>query len=81
METVPNNGLIRYYTVGNLERVFVTSPNALREVLVQKVYDFPKPDLAKIQLSRITGTGLLIAEGDEHKVCNYSGLFRTFVSF
>ncbi|KAL2012161.1 hypothetical protein VTN00DRAFT_4879 [Thermoascus crustaceus] len=67
METIPNNGLIRYYMVGNLERVLVTNPSALREVLVQKAYDFDKSDLARVQLSRVTGTGLLLAEGDEHK--------------
>lgn len=66
--------------VGNLERVLVTNPSALREVLVQKAYDFDKSDLARVQLSRVTGTGLLLAEGDEHKVRNCSSPFQTFLS-
>ncbi|KAL1966959.1 hypothetical protein VTN77DRAFT_3703 [Rasamsonia byssochlamydoides] len=67
IETVPNNGLIRYYTVGNMERVLITSPKALSEVLVTRSYEFPKTELARAQLQRLTGNGLLLAEGDEHK--------------
>lgn len=68
VRNVPNDGLIRYYMVGNLERVLLTSPKALSEVLVHKAYDFCKPELVQLQLRRVTGNGLLLAEGDEHKV-------------
>lgn len=68
IRNVPNDGLIRYYMVGNLERVLLTSPKALSEVLVHKAYDFCKPELVQLQLRRVTGNGLLLAEGDEHKV-------------
>lgn len=72
IRTVPNNGLIRYYMVGNVERVLLTSPKALSEVLVHKAYDFCKPELVQLQLRRVTGYGLLLAEGDEHKVRSHS---------
>ncbi|RHZ54628.1 cytochrome P450 [Aspergillus thermomutatus] len=65
---VPNNGLIRYYIMGNLERVFLTNPKALGELLVTKVYEFPKPQMVRQSLARVTGKhGVLLVEGDEHK--------------
>lgn len=64
----PNQDLIRYYLVANLERVILTSPKALGELLVTKVYDFEKPELVRQSLRRITGDGVLLAEGEEHKV-------------
>ncbi|KAK4565841.1 hypothetical protein LTR86_003690 [Recurvomyces mirabilis] len=65
---VPNDGLIRYRMKRNQERVFVTSVKGLSEVLVQKNYDFVKPTRLRYGLGRILGVGLIIAEGDEHKV-------------
>lgn len=65
---VPNEGLIRYRVRFNRERLFVTSPKALSEVLVQKNYDFAKPRSLRLGLGRILGVGLIVAEGDEHKV-------------
>lgn len=67
--TTPNDGLIRYYISGNVERVALTNPKALSEVLVQRAYDFVKPPLLRSSLARITGIGVLLAEGTEHKVC------------
>jgi hypothetical protein len=67
-KTMPNEDLLRYYLVGNLERVICTSPKALSEILVTKVYDFEKPELVRQSLRRITGDGILLAEGEEHKV-------------
>lgn len=68
VKNLPNEGLIRYYIVGNLERVLLTSPKALSEILITNVYDFEKPELVRDSLRRITGEGILLAEGDEHKV-------------
>ncbi|KAF7716011.1 Cytochrome P450 monooxygenase [Penicillium ucsense] len=67
-ENLSNEGLIRYYMVGNLERVFLTSPKALSELLVTKNYDFEKPLLVRQTLSRVVGNGILLAEGEEHKI-------------
>lgn len=69
LKSIPNEGMIRYYMVGNLERVLLTTPRALSEVLIHKAYDFCKPELVQLQLRRVTGNGLVLAEGDEHKVC------------
>ena len=63
-----NDDLLRYYVVGNLERVMCTSPKALSELLVTKVYDFEKPEIIRESLRRVTGDGILLAEGEEHKV-------------
>ncbi|KAK4128241.1 cytochrome P450 [Parathielavia appendiculata] len=68
INSIPNNGLIRYLGPFNLERIFVTSPKALAEVLVTKNYDFVKPDQVRHSIGRILGIGILLAEGDEHKV-------------
>ncbi|KAK4506548.1 hypothetical protein PRZ48_000280 [Zasmidium cellare] len=64
---VPNNGLIRY-SIWFQERLLVTSPAALSEVLVTKNYDFIKPPQVRNGLGRILGVGILLAEGDEHKI-------------
>ena len=68
VRNLPNEGLIRYYIVGNLERVMLTSPKALSEMLVTNVYDFEKPEVVRDSLRRVTGEGILLAEGEEHKV-------------
>jgi hypothetical protein len=65
---VPNNGLIRYFDIFNVERIVVVKPSALAEVLVQKCYHFEKPKGLRQSIARILGMGLFLAEGDEHKV-------------
>lgn len=68
-QEIPNDGLIRFYLGGNLERTIATTPKALSEILVQKVYDFEKPKIVRRSLGRITGEhGVLLVEGAEHKV-------------
>lgn len=68
IRTMPNEGLFRYYIVANVERVVLTSPKALSELLVTKNYDFEKPLTVRQSLRRVVGDGILLAEGDEHKV-------------
>jgi cytochrome P450 len=46
----------------------VTSPKSLAEVLVTKNYDFQKPSQFRHTIGRLLGIGILLAEGDEHKV-------------
>lgn len=65
---IPNDGLIRYLHLFNHERLMVTSPKGLAEVLVTKSYDFVKPELLRSGVGAILGIGILFAEGDEHKV-------------
>lgn len=68
IDTVPNDGLIRYTNWFNMERVMPTNPKTLAEVLTQKNYEFIKPGHFLTALGRILGIGVLLAEGDEHKM-------------
>lgn len=68
MDTFPNNGIIRYLGLFNAERLLICSPKALGEVLVKKNYEFVKPSLFRRIFSGILGEGVLLAEGEEHKV-------------
>ena len=68
LETTPHNGLLRYRHALNRERVLVASPKALGEVLVTRNYEFIKPPQLRNGLGRLLGVGILLAEGDEHKV-------------
>lgn len=68
MEEIPNDGLIRYTNWFNSERVLLTNPKTLAEVLSAKNYEFIKPAHFRTILGRILGVGVLLAEGDEHKV-------------
>jgi cytochrome P450 len=67
IETIPNDGLIKYNHFLNTERVLPTSPKALAEVLVTKNYTFIKPSFFRHNLGRLLGNGILFAEGDDHK--------------
>lgn len=73
---IPNQGLIYYRFIFNAERIFVTSPKGLAEVLVHKNYDFIKPKQLVEGVGRILGIGLLVAEGDEHKVACHENMKR-----
>ena len=65
---IPNNGMIRFTTVFNQERLLLTSPETLSEVLVSKSYDWEKPKQMRQGLGRILGVGVLLATGEDHKV-------------
>ncbi|KAL8736801.1 MAG: hypothetical protein Q9166_000167 [cf. Caloplaca sp. 2 TL-2023] len=65
---IPNDGMLRYLNVFNEERLLITGAKALAEVLTTKNYDFIKPAMARNGLGRILGVGILLAEGDEHKL-------------
>ncbi|ENH63244.1 Cytochrome P450 97B3, chloroplastic [Fusarium oxysporum f. sp. cubense race 1] len=52
-ETVPNHGFLRYLGFFNAERIVLTSPEALHEVL---------------EAGRFLGIGLILSEGDAHKL-------------
>jgi hypothetical protein len=64
---VPNEGLIHFRGFLYQDRLILTNPKSLGEVLVQKSYDFEKPARARQFLRRILGDGLIIVEGDEHR--------------
>lgn len=64
---VPNDGFIRYSMFGT-ERLLLCNTRVLSEVLVTKAYDFVKPPGVRRGIGRTLGIGILLAEGDEHKV-------------
>ncbi|KAL8297533.1 hypothetical protein RB597_006565 [Gaeumannomyces tritici] len=67
LNSIPNDGFIRYLSILNIERLAPTSAKALQEILVTKNYDFEKPEDFRHTIGRILGVGILLAEGDEHK--------------
>lgn len=67
-DEIPNDGLIYYTALFNEERILITGTKALAEVLVQKNYDFTKPKFFTAGLGQLLGVGVLLAEGEEHKV-------------
>ncbi|TID14283.1 pisatin demethylase / cytochrome P450 monooxygenase [Venturia nashicola] len=67
IDTLPHNGLIRYYGLFNRERLFIASPEAAKDLLSTSVYKFIKPELQRALVYNISGHGLLILEGSEHK--------------
>ncbi|KEQ87191.1 cytochrome P450 [Aureobasidium pullulans EXF-150] len=67
IDAIPNDGLIRYTNWFNSERVLLTNPKTLAEVLSSKNYEFIKPAHFLDIIGRILGIGLLFAEGDEHR--------------
>ncbi|KAF2117193.1 cytochrome P450 [Lophiotrema nucula] len=67
IDTIPNDGVIYYRWLFNDPRVLITTPKALAEVLVQRNYEFIKPQRVREGLGRLLGVGILLAEGDEHK--------------
>ncbi|KAF5633649.1 pisatin demethylase cytochrome P450 monooxygenase [Fusarium tjaetaba] len=52
----------------NQERLVVTSPEGLKEVLGQNSYDYVKPHLLRAMVGKILGYGLLLSAGDVHKL-------------
>lgn len=64
---IPNDGLIYFRAFFYQDRLLLTSPEALAEVLVKKSYDFEKPGPARNILRQVLGDGLIIVEGEEHK--------------
>lgn len=67
IKTIPNDGLIRFRGFFNVDRLILTEPKTISDVLVHKTYDFEKPTRLRNFLRRILGDGLIIVEGDEHK--------------
>ncbi|GLA61254.1 hypothetical protein AtubIFM56815_002615 [Aspergillus tubingensis] len=65
---IPNDGLIRYRTLLNSDRLLVTSPEALAEVLTTKCYDFRKPKWLVGEPKQVLRVGLLLAERDDHRI-------------
>lgn len=67
-ELKSESGIIRYWGVFNQDRIIISNPKALADVLNNNCYDFEKPSEPRAFLARILGWGLILAEGDMHKL-------------
>ncbi|KAH7399149.1 cytochrome P450 [Phaeosphaeria sp. MPI-PUGE-AT-0046c] len=67
MLEVDNDGLILTRGFLHDNKLIVTTPAALADVLVHKSYDMEKPPWTRSFLRKFLGDGLLVAEGDVHK--------------
>jgi hypothetical protein len=76
MKEVENDGLILTRGFFHHNKVIVTSPAALADVLVHKSYDMVKPSWVRAFLRKFLGDGLLMTEGDEYEIPTH-GMFAT----
>ncbi|EUC27116.1 hypothetical protein COCCADRAFT_112528 [Bipolaris zeicola 26-R-13] len=67
LKDVPE-GLVRYRSLLGFERLLIVSPEALADVLVTRSYEFRKPPFVVTLLRQILGRGILLAEGNEHRM-------------
>ncbi|KAL3446898.1 cytochrome P450 [Aspergillus insuetus] len=67
LKTIPNDGLITYRSILNQDRILLTSPKAIAEVLVSNTYAYTKHPNERSVIRRFLGNGLTISEGNEHR--------------
>lgn len=67
MNTTPNDGIIHTHSFFHADRLILTNPNSIADVLVSKSYDWEKPPWTRAFLRMFLGDGLLVSEGDDHK--------------
>ncbi|KAH7392516.1 cytochrome P450 [Pyrenochaeta sp. MPI-SDFR-AT-0127] len=67
MKETQNDGIILTRGFFHSDRLVLTNPSALADVLVHRSYDFEKPPWARNFLRKFLGDGLLMSEGEEHK--------------
>ncbi|KAI1178408.1 cytochrome P450 3A5 [Nemania sp. FL0916] len=64
----PDAPFIRYLSIAGTEALVVNSLAAHKAVLQTHAYDFVKSPIFARLVGEVTGTGLLFAEGDDHKL-------------
>ncbi|KAL1304890.1 hypothetical protein AAFC00_003808 [Neodothiora populina] len=67
MQTIPNDGMIRYLGLLNTERILLTSPQGIAECLQTNPYNYVKSKGIRRILLWLLGDGLVVSEGSEHK--------------
>lgn len=60
--------IVRYFFPFGAERLSIADDDALNHMCIKNPYNYPKPDRAKQWMVRILGEGVLLAEGNPHKV-------------
>lgn len=68
LTSVSHWGVVRYLTFFNQERLVVYDPASLADLLVKNCYMFRKPSFLADPLRIIIGNGLLLSEGENHKI-------------
>lgn len=63
----PNDGILLLRSFFHRNRLLVTKPNSLADILVANAYDFQKPKRIRNFLRHVLGDGLIIIEGEPHK--------------
>jgi cytochrome P450 len=64
---IPNEGFIKYHGILNVQKVLVTDPNAVHDILTARPYSFIKPPAISKIIRSLLGNGLVVVEGDAHK--------------
>jgi cytochrome P450 len=64
---INNEGFIRYYGILNVQKVLVTDPNIVHEILVKRPYSFIKPPPISKIIRSLLGNGIVVTEGDAHQ--------------
>lgn len=68
MRTIPNEGLIHFRDTFQRSNLVATNHQALLDVMSTNTYDFEKPWKVRAFLARILGFGLILSEGNAHRV-------------
>ena len=68
INSISNNGIIRYRSRFSEEILMLTSPDALSELFSSQSYTFGRRPQLRSRLQATIGNSLIASEGDEHKV-------------
>lgn len=66
VQQVPNDGIVALRELTD-NRLLITKPSVLADLLVHRPYDFEKPANMRKFLGSLVGNGLITAEGDNHR--------------
>lgn len=66
---IPHNGLLEYYGILGQKRVLVTDPRAIHDMFQTHAYSYVKSPAVSKLLKSVLGEGLVVAEGDQHRLC------------
>ena len=64
---IPNEGFIKYHGILNGQKVLVTDPDAVHDILTIRPYSFIKPPAISKIIRSLLGNGIIVVEGDAHK--------------
>jgi cytochrome P450 len=62
-----HGSVARYSGIGGETRLFICDETAMKHILNDKAYQYPKPDFIRRELEMFLGVGILTSEGAQHK--------------